>query len=116
MAALSLEWKPSIDTKYTKLFFFFVPQEDECHERDGWFLPGTNDQLRAILYQRTTDLAERLKQEQSGEGRDSPVSQLQLTGEEWGGHEGVQNYLQMLQEDDDIEAYDIFDDFTEGGD
>ncbi|XP_078350736.1 general transcription factor 3C polypeptide 5-like [Oculina patagonica] len=91
-------------------------QEDECLERDGWFLPGTNDKLRAILCQRTTELAERLKQEQSGEGRDSPVSQLQLTGEEWGGHEGVQNYLQMLEQDDDIEAYDIFDDFTEGDD
>ena len=44
------------------------------------------------------------------------MSQLQLTGEEWGDHEGVQTYLQSLQEDDDIEAYDIFDDFAEGDD
>lgn len=91
-------------------------QEDECHERDGWCLPGTNDQLRAILYQRTNELAERLKQEQSEEGRESPVSQLQLTGEEWGGHESVQTYLQMLEQDDDIEAYEIYEAFTEGDD
>jgi len=44
------------------------------------------------------------------------MSQLPLTGEVWSGHEGVQNYLEMLQQDDDIEAYDIFDDFTEGDD
>lgn len=77
-------------------------------------MPGTSDQLRAILYQRTNELAERLKQEQSDEGRVSPLSQLQLTGEEWGGHESVQSYLQMLEQDDDIEAYDIYEDFTEG--
>ena len=45
-----------------------------------------------------------------------PTSHLELTGEEWSGHEEVKNYLEMLQEDDDIEAYDIFDDITEGDD
>ena len=69
-----------------------------------------------MLYQRTNELAERLKQEQSDERRESPVSQLQLTGEEWGGHESVQTYLQMLEQDDDIEAYDIYEVFTEGDD
>lgn len=97
-------------------FFLFVLQEEECHERDGWCLPGTSDQIRSILYQRTTELAERLKQEQLGDGTEASASQLELIGEEWAGHEGVQNYLQMLEQDDDIEAYDIFDDYGEGDD
>lgn len=75
-------------------------------------MPGTCDKIREILYQRTSALAERLKQ-QPGEGEEQPLPQLSLTGDQWGSHEGVQSYLEMLQQDDDIEAYDIFDDFLE---
>ena len=79
-------------------------------------MPGTGDEIRAILYQRTADLAERLKQQQSREGVEQGTSQTPLAEDQWGGHEEVQSYLEMLQQDDDIEAYDIFDDFGEGND
>lgn len=48
----------------------------------------------------------------------SPQSLSSLSAEPdlWGGHEGVQNFLEMLEQDDDIEAYDIFDDSAEGED
>ena len=44
---------------------------------------------------------------------EQPLPQLSVTGDQWDGHEEVQKYLEMLEQDDDIEAYDIFDDFTE---
>ena len=98
------------------IFFSLISKEDECLERDGWCLPGTNDNIRSILFQRITDLAAKLNLESSEEGTGSPQTILQPpTGEELGGHEGVQSFLEMLQNDDDIEAYDIFDDLSETG-
>lgn len=107
------------DPEIQRLISLNDGQENHCHERDGWCLPGTSDKIREILYQRTTALAERLKK-QEGEGTEvlSPQSLSSLSGDPdlWGGHEGVQNFLEMLEQDDDIEAYDIFDDFAEGED
>ncbi|XP_068695106.1 general transcription factor 3C polypeptide 5-like [Montipora foliosa] len=93
-------------------------QENYCHERDGWCVPGTSDKIREILYQRTSALAERLRKqaeeraEESSSQSPTPLTEPDL----WGGHEGVQSFLEMLEQDDDIEAYDIFDDFPEGDD
>ena len=96
----------------------YICQENYCHERDGWCVPGTSDKIREILYQRTSALAERLRKqaeeraEESSSQSPTPLTEPDL----WGGHEGVQSFLEMLEQDDDIEAYDIFDDFPEGED
>lgn len=89
-------------------------QEMECHDRDGWCLPGTHDKIRKILVKRTLELIEKRKLEQEKEETSSTSACGENTetwaGEMWAGFDDTTSFLEMLQNDDGVEAYDILED------
>jgi len=79
-------------------------QEEECHEKEGWLIPGTLDKIRDILVKNTLSYLESIKEDQSNK-KDSETS-LTIP---WEQHQDVKSYLDLLQgDDDDIQTYDIF--------
>lgn len=85
---------------------FSFLQETECQDKEGWCLPGTIDKIRDIMVQHTINLVEKIKKQQEEEGDDSQDDAGVI---QWDGHEEVKGFLEMLEGDDDIETYDIFD-------
>ena len=90
------------------LVFFEIFQEEECHDRDGWCIPGTHDKIRDILVERTIAVMERLK------ATAPAVGEITASGQSmegvWGAEEGLPNFLELLENDDNVEGYDIFGD------
>lgn len=75
-------------------------QEEECHEKEGWVVPGSLDKIRDILVKHTLSFVENIKKDQQSSEKDSDIP--------WEQHEEVKSFLEMLEGDDDVETYDVF--------
>ncbi|XP_032220097.2 general transcription factor 3C polypeptide 5 [Nematostella vectensis] len=104
-------------------------QETECLEREGWCLPGTLDKIRDILVEKTVQIAAQSTDDDSSSmaedqaspwgkdtGQASPWEGTESNpwgegqGELWGGNTEVKSFFEMLEGDDDVDAYEIFGD------
>ena len=59
--------------------------------------------------ERTIAMVEKLKTSEGEGGGEATASAQNMEGV-WGGNEGITSFLELLENNDDIESYDIFED------
>lgn len=102
-----LHYHQTIDLQICSLSILsFIHQEEECHEKEGWLIPGTLDKIRDILVTHTLSYIESINKDQPDE-KDNEAASSAIP---WDHHQDVKSYLDLLEGNDDdlFETYDIF--------